>query len=131
MNNNLILFQLIEKSFKQERFQFETLDELSLTKIIFENGLVGLVYQSINQSTFKMQKYYQMLTQAFGSFVSKDIQQQAIIEDIKKLFNQHEIKHVFLKGSHLKQLYPETYMRGMGDIDCVVPKLDFDKAKKI
>src|SRR5690606_13142374 len=29
-----------------------------------------------------------------------------------------------------KQLYPETYMRGMGDIDCVVPKLDFDKAKK-
>jgi hypothetical protein len=131
LNNNQLLFHLIEKSFKQEKFQFEALDELTLTKIIFENGLVGLVYQSIDQSTFKMQKYYQMLSQAFGSFVSKDIQQQAIIEDLKKHFNQHEIKHVFLKGAHLKQLYLESYMRGMGDIDCVVPKTDFECAKQI
>lgn len=131
MNNNHILFELIEKSFKQEKIQFETLDELGLTKTIFENGLVGLVFQSLDQSSFQVHKYYQMLNQAFGSFVSKDIQQQAIIEDLKKILNQHEIKHVFLKGSHLKQLYPESYMRGMGDIDCVVPKTDFDKAKQI
>ena len=57
-----------------------------------------------------------MLSQAFGAFVSKDIQQQAIIADLKRLFNTSN-QTCILEGSHLKALYPESYMRGMGDID--------------
>jgi len=122
---------LIANSLQHKKYTFESPDELELTKIIFENGLVGLTFNSIDKTSFKLQKYYQMLAQAFGSFVSKDVQQQAITEQIKNIFNEHEIKHVFLKGSHLKALYPESYMRGMGDMDVIVPIDVFESAKNI
>jgi len=131
LNNNEILYHLIANSLQHKKYTFESPDELELTKIIFENGLVGLTFNSIDKTSFKLQKYYQMLEQAFGSFVSKDVQQQAIIEQIKNIFNEHEIKHVFLKGAHLKELYPESYMRGMGDMDVIVPLDVFESAKNI
>lgn len=130
MQNELI-YHLLDLSFNKETYKFDSKDELELTKIIFENGLVGLLFETIDKSSFKTPKYHQMLLQAFGAFVSKDIQQQAIIKDLKSLFNAHKIKHVFLKGSHLKELYPQSYMRGMGDIDVVVPLDMFDVAKKV
>src|SRR5690554_2076615 len=86
LNNKDILFKLIEQSLSNKKYQFESLDELELTKFIFENGLVGLVYHAIDPSSLKIPKYYQMLSQAFGSFVSKDVQQQAIITQVKDSF---------------------------------------------
>lgn len=124
-----ILFSLIASSFKHNKITFECDNELELTRNIIENGLVGLLFQSMDKSSFKVPKYHQMLSDAFGAFVSKDIQQMNLIDQIKTIFNEHQIKHIFLKGSHLKMLYPESYMRGMGDIDVLVLKQDFKKAQ--
>ena len=131
MDTNTIIYTLIEHSLKRDTFKFDATNEKELTQRIFENGLVGLLFESIDPSSFKMTKYYQMLKQAFGSFVSKDIQQQAIIGHLKTLFNDHKIQHIFLKGTHLKSLYPESYMLGMGDMDVVVPLKQFKEAQKM
>ena len=128
--SNKLIYELIEHSLNNKVFKFDSPNEEELTKIIFENGLVGLLFEAIDKTSFKMQKYYQMLFKAFGSFLSKDLQQQVIIEQLKDIFNQKKIEHIFLKGTHLKSLYPKSYMRGMGDIDVIV-KLDrFNDARK-
>ena len=131
MDNKQITFKLIEASLKREKVLFETDDENGLLKILFENGLIGLVFNSIDKNSFKEPKHYQKLKEIFGQFVSKDIQQLALLESLKKLFSDNKIDHIFLKGAHLKFLYPETYMRGMGDIDLLVRKEQFEEAMKI
>ncbi len=42
------------------------------------------------------------------------------IERISAVFNQNGIRHMFLKGSILKNIYPKSEMRRMGDIDILI-----------
>ena len=37
-------------------------------------------------------------------------------------FNQNKFAHIFLKGTHLKEVYQESYFRPMGDIDVLIKK---------
>lgn len=55
----------------------------------------------------------------FNEVVANE-QQLFSIEEISKEFNEKKIKHIFLKGSVLKKLYPYTEMRRMGDIDILI-----------
>ena len=57
-------------------------------------------------------------------FLHRDI----ALENIKKCFEKHEIDYVFLKGSELKDLYPEPWMRTSCDIDVLVREEDVDEA---
>ena len=55
----------------------------------------------------------------------------ALQKEITKLFNENKIKHYFIKGSVLANLYPDPALRTRGDIDVVVQECDFERAKKI
>lgn len=50
---------------------------------------------------------------------------------VKKIFDDNDIDHIFLKGFEIKELYPEPFQRQMGDIDLLVKPDDFDKACSI
>lgn len=125
------IFKLIEKSLKNEKHSFFVVDEKKFTQSLIENGLVGLVFESIDSKSFKDQSYYNLLKEVFKGYVYQDIQQQNLIQTINDKFNEAQIKHIFLKGAHLKKIYPQSYMRGMGDIDVLVPEDKIDCAKKI
>src|SRR5690606_18043140 len=127
MDNKQITFKLIEAALNIEKITFESEDENGLLKLLFENGLIGLVFNSINKNSCKEPKHYQRLKEIFGQYISKDIQQLSLLDSLKKLFNDHKIDHIFLKGAHIKLLYLETYMRGMGDIDLLVRKEQFEE----
>ena len=49
-----------------------------------------------------------------------DLYQRGEIERISKVFEQEHIRHMFLKGSVLKKIYPKSEMRRMGDIDILI-----------
>lgn len=125
------IFKLIEKSLKNEKHSFFVVDEKKFTQSLIENGLVGLVFEYIDPKSFKNQSYYNLLKEVFKGYVYQDIQQQNLIQTINDKFNEAQIKHIFLKGAHLKKIYPQSYMRGMGDIDVLVPENDVDSAKEI
>ncbi len=131
MNNKDIIFNLIVSSFKSEIFQFNSDDESKLTQMIIENGLVGLVFNSLGPITFKDSKYYLVLKKAFNEYLIKDVKQNYYMNHLTKLLNNAKIDHLFLKGANLKKLYPKSYMRGMGDIDILVKKEDFEIAKSL
>ncbi|MFA5692419.1 MAG: nucleotidyltransferase family protein [Acholeplasmataceae bacterium] len=124
----IILFKLIEKSFKEEKYLFKSTNENELFRLIYENGLTGLVFNYIDENSFANKKIYNKLKNINYNFIMTDIRQENNINIINESFNQNKIKHIFLKGSHLKKLYPKPHMRGMGDIDVLVSKNDFNKS---
>lgn len=61
----------------------------------------------------------------------KDITQQAELERIKEAFAENGIRHLPLKGSIIKQLYPQSDMRTMSDIDILIDPENAEKARRI
>ncbi len=127
MTNLDILFNLIKSSLKNEKLDFNSQDELGLYRLIYETGLTALIFNSLKEDSFINEKLYQKLKSINYSFVIKDSIQQEIIKEINEAFNKNKIDHIFLKGTHIKNTYPKTYQRGMGDIDVLIRKDDFNK----
>jgi hypothetical protein len=57
--------------------------------------------------------------------------QGGIIEEISALFEENEIRHIFFKGSQLREYYPVPQARVMGDVDILISPKSRDEAKKI
>ncbi len=60
-----------------------------------------------------------------------DVNQAEALENTVSLFDQNNIKHLALKGSVLKYLYPSTDMRQSADVDIYIGEENAVKAKEI
>lgn len=63
--------------------------------------------------------------------ICKDIIQQTEFENIAAAFNEHNMKFLPLKGIIIKNLYPQTDMRLMSDIDILIEEKCAAEAKEI
>lgn len=126
-----IIFKAIRYGLNNKTIDFEINDEMAFSKVVFENGLIGIIVPSLNKEIIKDEKLYTKLLNWVNEYIIIDTKQTFYIDQIKTEFNKHNINFIFLKGSHLKQLYPKSYMRGMGDIDVIVKKEDVNKANNI
>lgn len=95
-----------------------------------ENGLIPFVFASIEKETTP-EELYSRLKKHNYAFVAHDTKALIYIDQINELLNSNKIKHIFMKGSILKQLYPKTYYRGMGDIDILIPSDDLEKVHQL
>ncbi len=95
-----------------------------------ENGLIPMVYETIDHQSIS-DGFKKHLKKHFYAFVAHDTQSLAYINQVDEILNKNEIKHIFLKGSILKHLYPKTYYRGMGDIDILIEDQDLKKVHEI
>lgn len=95
-----------------------------------ENGLIPMVYESIDHQKIS-DAFLKHLKKHFFAFVAHDTNALNYINKVDDILNQHHIKHIFLKGSILKPLYPQTYYRGMGDIDILIEAEDLDKVHEV
>lgn len=86
----------------------------------FTNQLINIEKESI----IKINKDHQQA-------VIKAAFQDSELELITKSFEQNGIKHLVLKGSVLKYLYPSLDMRSMADLDILIDKKQLKSAKKI
>jgi len=84
----------------------------------------------------KEQTFLPMLWSVFRKkeFIKYYIQSSLIHEKYNRLgssidilFNKNKIPHIFLKGYELQNLYNDSNLRMLGDIDIYVSQLDFDK----
>ena len=122
------LFKITQLALKDEPILFKLDDEKSIFIALKENGLFGLVGPYLDEA-YCSNRFYSLTKSVLFDYISRDIKQQALIESVQKLFNDHQIKHIFLKGSRLKPLYKETYMRGMGDIDILIEAHNLEVVK--
>jgi hypothetical protein len=92
-------------------------------------GLSGSIFTYL-KTTNLSSKVFNAFRRDFQLYTHHDILQRSIIEEIRQLFDNAFIDHVFLKGSKLKSLYPKSYMRTMGDIDLLIKEDAMDKVHK-
>ncbi|MFW5865401.1 MAG: nucleotidyltransferase family protein [Candidatus Izemoplasmataceae bacterium] len=95
-----------------------------------ENGLSGMIYSLLESKAFP-ENIYKAFEKDFYAYMAKDIKQLDLIKRLKDTLNNAKIKHIFLKGSHLKTLYPESYMRSMGDIDLLIEAKNIQTVKPV
>lgn len=120
------IFKAVRYAFNNKTIDFKIDDELTFSKILFENGLIGIVTPFLSEGVIINKKILTKLNKALDEYITMDIKQSFYIEKIRKELNQREIPFVFLKGAHLKLIYPNSYMRAMADIDIIVKEKDFD-----
>ena len=123
------------------------------------NKLIDLILNSINEtgekekideSTYSIFKFHSLshllynvksnetdkdvsakINESYFKAINRDTIQLKEYEKIEKLFEENGIDAIFLKGCVMKYIYKETFYRSMTDIDCLVRKEHFRKAKKL
>lgn len=105
-------------------------DEKAFYQVIYENGLIGLSYAALDE-TLCSKTFNLKLKQGFYDYISRDTKQEVAIALVRKLLTEKSIDFMFLKGTRMKALYPETYMRGMGDIDLLVHEDAMTKVREL
>ncbi len=99
-----------------------------LLELIVKNSLQAIGYLALKGQDFE---YNDRLERSYRTVVAREISQQAEADRIRKDFSDNGIDFMFLKGSHLKRLYPAPELRFMADTDVLVRSDDVERAKKI
>ncbi|HPT89028.1 MAG TPA: nucleotidyltransferase family protein [Bacilli bacterium] len=123
-------FALIKYALDNQKYNKVINDADKLFQMANDAGVAGLIYQTLVKENIEQDSYHKF-EKAFYLFTKKDVITNLDILEISELFSNNQIKHIFLKGSFLKQIYPESYMRLMGDIDVLVSEEDLPKASKV
>lgn len=121
------LFASIQTIFHQKTFEPCFLDEDTI-QLIRENGFAAIVVEALTQNKLPVPK---VLLTDYYQFIRRDTLQMKAIEEIKQTFHHHQIMHVFLKGSILRTLYPQSFLRGMGDLDILVHPEQLDLTHQV
>jgi len=100
----------------------DSIYDKALVDLSIEQSLQTILYPVFGLKEYK--KYY-------ISWVVKQEQFYNIQDDITKLFNTKDIKHIYFKGSILSKLYDDPAVRTRGDIDLYVENLKFELARKV
>ncbi|MCK9536333.1 MAG: nucleotidyltransferase family protein [Bacilli bacterium] len=123
---NPIIKQLCDicvASLNKQQYISPLINEKALFVMSKENGLTGLIYPTIKKM-LSVSEISRKVEKDYYTYIAADIKQNALAGRINALLNKHGIDHVFLKGFNLKTIYPESYMRGMGDIDILIRESD-------
>jgi hypothetical protein len=122
--------QAVQRALSHTSFNHEITDPKAFYIMTMENGLSGLVFSVLDESKTHPELYHR-LKRNYYDYIARDIKQIETIQFLDERLNAGEIDHLFLKGSILKTIYPETYMRAMGDIDILIHENDLYKVHKL
>ncbi len=131
MDKNIqILGDVAKLGMIKKTYPFQIEDEKGFYLLVYENGMVGMVYHALEKDMISPY-FHKILTKDYYAYIASDVKYHQAIKSLNQLLNKHEIPHIFLKGSVLKNLYPESYMRAMGDIDILIHDHDLKKVHEI
>lgn len=74
---------------------------------------------------------YQKWSQERDLMIMRDIKQAHELELMKKRLSENKIRHILLKGSVMKELFPSTDIRYMCDVDMVIDPENAEKVRDI
>lgn len=110
----------------------ENVDLAQLCRLASNNAVHGFLYLAIkNGSINAPEAVEESLKKVYMTNLVRDMSQAEEREFIRKKFTEENIDFMFLKGSHLKELYPNPEIRYMVDMDILVHENDLKKGQKI
>jgi hypothetical protein len=116
---NTQLFRMVVATLNKQSYTEVIQDDATFYQMSRDNGLTGLIFPSLQKPSVSPE-IFQKFQRDYYQYKSRDVVQTMAIQEIEDLFAAKGIRHLFLKGSFLKTVYPESYMRAMGDIDVLV-----------
>lgn len=127
---NKQLLEIIACALKEEKYQKQIINEKEVLIQADENALVPLLFAGVDKNCFSKENYEKLKKKFFAS-VYNDTIQKTVIDQVNDSFNENKIEHIFLKGTHLKDIYQESYYRPMGDIDVLIKRENSSGSRKI
>ena len=103
-----------------------------LYKLCVRNAVQGILYLAVKSGAVALSAENEAkLQKSYMAILAREATQQEEIEYIRSAFNEESIEFMFLKGTHLKSLYPIPEMRFMVDMDILVKEKSMDKGGKL
>lgn len=101
-------------------------------KLSVKNAVQGILYNAVKSGAVTLlAETESKLQKSYMAILAREASQQEEIEYIRNAFEKENIEFMFLKGTHLKVLYPLPEMRFMVDMDVLVKEQSMDKGGKI
>lgn len=92
-----------------------------------EGGVSGMMFEALSEATCERDILTRFKRDALLYQMHHE-KQMVLIKNVSAAFNAHKIDHIYLKGVSLKAIYPEPYMRSMGDVDVLVKPETHERA---
>lgn len=124
------LTKVISCALKGTTYKGKIENEREVLTMAQENGMLPLLLKGLEEGVLN-ENNYKRLQDRVLNYVHLDRIQHVVIDKVNETFNKNNIEHLFVKGTHIKNLYPETYLRPMGDCDVLIKKENSLKSRKI
>ena len=103
-----------------------------LYKLAVKNSVQGILYLAIKNGNIPVNETFENnLRNMYMTFLMRDAAQEAERAFISNKFSEENIDFMFLKGSHLKKLYPTPEIRYMVDMDILIHEKDMERGCSI
>lgn len=91
------------------------------------NNIQPLLYHKIKYHNINLPREFEAIIRYdYLDFSQQDMKRKSQLTELIKIFNDHDIEHILLKGSHLaEKVYHNSVLRPMCDIDILIRKVDF------
>ncbi len=115
-----------------------TLDESIDYSMLFElsnahnlSAVIFCVIKNAKNKSIIEKSVYKRFEDDFYNAVFRYSLQGEIAEELSYIFEKNEIKHVFFKGTQIREYYPVPQSRVMGDVDVLISAADRERAKTL
>ncbi len=101
-------------------------------KLCSQNAVLSILFLAAKKGNLPLtEEVEKSLKSTYMINLVRDVSQAEERDYIREKFNEQNIDYMFLKGSHLKELYPAPEIRYMVDMDVLVQGKDLEKGRKI
>ena len=101
-------------------------------KLSVRNAVQGVLYLAVKSGAITLSAETEAkLQKSYMAILAREATQQEEIDYIREAFEKENIEFMFLKGTHLKSLYPTSQMRFMVDMDILVKEESMDKGGQL
>jgi predicted nucleotidyltransferase len=112
----------------------ESVDYSRLFSVCTQHNLIAIAFSVIKNAHNKNivpQNTYKYFEDAFYETIMRYDMQSKAIATVDDILSQNNIKHIFFKGSEIREHYPIPETRAMSDIDILIEQSMRDKVKDL
>ena len=122
-NTEKFFVECVKKGIKGEQVDAlpETLDYSQFYKLCKSQSMTVAVLKALeNVKDVLMPEFWATMKRSARRRIMRDVQSQYDVETVLTALEERGLKHMPLKGYHLKKLYPSTDMRYTSDCDVLI-----------
>lgn len=131
MNEEKALLKVIKYFIKEQNFSSKMeIDEEKLYRLAKKHKVSNFLYEW-SKNDCHSENVQKAICADYNGQIIRDTNENIELENILNHFENARIETLVVKGVTMKEVYPQTYMRQMCDIDLMIHDKDFKKATEI